>query len=293
MTTPQAEQTIAKILDGKAIAQQLRQEIALAVQKRMQSQQRAPGLAVILVGSDPASQVYVRNKRLACEEVGFYSRSYDLPADISENELLEKIEELNHDPLIDGILIQLPLPAHITAQKVLEKISPHKDVDGFHAYNMGKLVQNQIGLRPCTPAGVIRLIEHTGIELAGIEACVVGASLIVGRPMALELLNKGATVTICHRQTRNLAAKIKAADLLVVAIGNPHFIQGEWIKPQAVVIDIGTTRTPDGLKGDVDFQAAKKKASWITPVPGGVGPMTIAMLLQNTLLAAQTHSSAF
>lgn len=281
----------AKILDGKAIAQLERQQIAQMVKERIAKGLRRPGLAVILVGKDPASEVYVQNKRRACEEVGFYSESYDYPSDISATELFQKIDALNHSPLIDGILVQLPLPAHIPADQVLESIVPHKDVDGFHPYNLGKLAQNQPGLHPCTPSGVMSLLKHTGLPLRGAKACVIGASRIVGRPMALELLNHEATVTICHRYTQNLSQIIKQSDIVVVAIGNPQFIQGDWIKEGAIVVDVGTNRMPDGrLVGDVDFEEAKKRASWITPVPGGVGPMTVSGLLKNTLFAAQHYS---
>jgi methylenetetrahydrofolate dehydrogenase (NADP+)/methenyltetrahydrofolate cyclohydrolase len=236
----------------------------------------------------------VQNKRRSCEEVGFYSQAYDYPADVSPEVLFSKIKELNDCESIDGILVQLPLPDHIPTEKILETIIPHKDVDGFHAYNVGKLAQNKPGLRPCTPRGIMSLLSHTDITLVGIHACIVGASRIVGRPMALELLNEGATVTICHKQTRQLPQHIQQADLVVVAIGNPRFIQGDWIKPNAIVIDVGINRLPDGkIVGDVDFEQAKKKASWITPVPGGVGPMTIAQLLKNTLLAADLHETIF
>lgn len=282
----------AKILDGKAIAQFERHQVSQVVKQRLANGLRAPGLAVILVGKDPASEVYVRHKRRACEEVGFYSESYDYPSDISADELFKKIDELNHSPLIDGILVQLPLPLHIPTETILESIVPHKDVDGFHPYNLGKLAQNQSGLHPCTPGGVISLLSHTELPLKGANACVVGASRIVGRPMALELLNHDATVTICHRYTKNLSKILQQSDIVVVAIGNPLFIQGDWIKEGAVVIDVGTNRLSDGkLVGDVDFEEAKKRASWITPVPGGVGPMTVSGLLKNTLYAAQNNSA--
>ncbi|MCS5711729.1 bifunctional methylenetetrahydrofolate dehydrogenase/methenyltetrahydrofolate cyclohydrolase FolD [Candidatus Berkiella aquae] len=278
----------AKIIDGKAIAQLEQEKIAATVAKMQTNGQRPPGLAVILVGQDPASQLYVERKRHACQAVGFYSEAFDFPSDISADVLLQKIDELNASEKIDGILVQLPLPSHIPSEQVLERIAPHKDVDGFHAYNMGKLVQGQPGLRPCTPHGVMTLIAHTGIELNGCEACIVGASRIVGRPMAIELLNAGATVTICHRFTKDLQSHLATADLVVVGIGQPQFIQGEWMKKGAVIIDVGTNRLPNGkLVGDVDYDSASKIASWITPVPGGVGPMTVATLLSNTLLAAQ------
>lgn len=283
----------AKILDGKAIAQLENKQIALAVNERIVQGQRPPGLAVILVGEDPASKVYVKNKRQSCQEAGFYSQAFDFPNSITTQTLLDKIDELNQCDFIDGILVQLPLPKHISTEQVLERILPHKDVDGFDAHNCGKLLQNKPGLRPCTPMGVMTLLSHTDLQLKGCHACVVGASQIVGRPMALELLNAGATVTICHRLTGDLPSQIQQADLLVVAIGQPQFIQGNWIKPGAVVIDVGINRTVSGkLVGDVDFDEASKYASWITPVPGGVGPMTVSSLLKNTLLAAKMHTNA-
>lgn len=278
----------ANIIDGKAIAQLEQEKIATHVRAMQANGQRPPGLAVVLVGQDPASQVYVERKRHACKAVGFYSQAFDYPEDISAEELLQKIDELNASEVIDGILVQLPLPAHIPSEQVLERIAPHKDVDGFHAYNMGKLVQGQPGLRPCTPHGIMTLLAHTGVELKGCQACVVGASRIVGRPMALELLNAGATVTVCHRFTQDLKSHLASADLVIVGIGQAKFIQGEWIKPGAVVIDVGTNRLANGkLVGDIDYDSAKERASWITPVPGGVGPMTVATLLANTLVAAQ------
>ncbi|MBI2792853.1 MAG: bifunctional methylenetetrahydrofolate dehydrogenase/methenyltetrahydrofolate cyclohydrolase FolD [Gammaproteobacteria bacterium] len=281
----------AKILDGKAIAKQEQALIAKEVKARTQRGQRAPGLAVILVGLDHASQLYVQKKRHACEEIGFHSQAFDLPADISEKALLNKIEELNHSDLIDGILVQLPLPSHISTEKVIETIAPHKDVDGFHPYNLGKLAQNQPGLRPCTPVGIVTLLSHTDIKLQGASVCMVGASRIVGRPMALELLNQDATVTICHRYTRDLANQVKQADIVIVAAGSPMLIRGDWIKEGAVIIDVGINRLDSGkIVGDVDFEQAKLRASWITPVPGGVGPMTVASLLKNTLLAAKLHT---
>lgn len=280
----------AQILDGKAIAQLERHHIASEVQERIAKGLRSPGLAVILVGQDPASAVYVQNKRNACKEVGFYSQSFNYPAEVTEDTLLNKIDELNHSAHIDGILVQLPLPPHISADKILESIAPHKDVDGFHPYNLGKLAQNQPGLRPCTPRGIITLLSHTNYDLMGTHVCMVGASRIVGRPMALELLNRDATVTICHRYTKDLQTQVQQADILIVAVGKPHLIPGDWIKPGAIIIDVGINRLPDGrLVGDVDFEQAKLRASWITPVPGGVGPMTVSSLLSNTLLAAKLH----
>ena len=278
----------AKLIDGKAIAASLRQQIAQRVAERRQQGLRAPGLAVILVGTDPASQVYVSHKRKDCEEVGFHSQAYDLPASTSQDELLSLIDRLNEDPEIDGILVQLPLPQHLDASLLLERIRPDKDVDGFHPYNIGRLAQRMPLLRPCTPKGIITLLQSTGADLYGLDATVVGASNIVGRPMALELLLAGCTVTVTHRFTRNLAEHVSRSDLLVVAAGKPGLVKGEWIKPGAIVIDVGINRLDDGrLVGDVEFSAAAERAGWITPVPGGVGPMTRACLLENTLYAAE------
>lgn len=278
----------AALIDGKAIAQQLRLTIKEKVTKRLADGLRAPGLAVILVGSDPASQVYVGSKRRACEEVGFLSRSYDLPASTSEDELFSLIDELNNDDAIDGILVQLPLPKGLNANLVIEHINPHKDVDGFHPSNVGKLALRQPGLRPCTPKGIITLIETTGVKPHGLEAVVVGASNIVGRPMTLELLLAGCTVTTTHRFTKDLETKVRNADLLVVAVGKPEFIPGDWIKEGAIVIDVGINRLDNGkLVGDVGFDIANTKAAHITPVPGGVGPMTVASLIENTFIACE------
>lgn len=281
----------AKILDGAAIAKQELEHIKQRVQVRTQQGLRNPGLAVILVGDDAPSKLYVQKKRNACQEVGFYSQAFDFPSSITEETLLNKIDDLNHDYHIDGILVQLPLPAHLSTEKVIDTIAPHKDVDGFHPFNLGKLAQHQLGLHPCTPSGVMTMLAHTGVSLQGKQACVVGASRIVGRPMALELLNQDATVTICHRYTQNLQEHVQAADILVVAVGKAKLIPGQWIKPGAIVIDVGINRLENGtLVGDVDFEGAKERASWITPVPGGVGPMTVSTLLKNTLLAAELHS---
>lgn len=280
----------AKIIDGKAIAAGLKQDIKKATDKRLASGKRRPGLAVVLIGGDPASQIYVGSKRRSCEEVGFKSDSYDLPETTTESELLTLINQLNNDNEIDGILVQLPLPKHITSDVVIEHIAPHKDVDGFHPYNIGRLAQRNPQLRPCTPKGIITLLEKTGIDLHGQEAVVIGASNIVGRPMALELLLAGCTTTVCHRMTKDLEFHVRRADVLVVAVGRPNFIPGEWIKAGATVIDVGINRLEDGsLTGDVNFNTAKEKAAWITPVPGGVGPMTVATLLENTLFAAELH----
>jgi len=277
----------AHIIDGKAIAAELRKDIKARVDQRLAEGKRAPGLAVILVGADPASQVYVGSKRRACEEVGFVSIAHDLPADAPEASLLALIDELNDDPTIDGILVQLPLPEHIGTENVIERIHPNKDVDGFHPYNVGRLALRQPVLRPCTPRGIITLLEKTGQEIKGMDAVVVGASNIVGRPVSLELLLAGCTVTTCHRFTKDTEAHVRRADLLVVAVGKPGIVKGEWIKPGAIVIDVGINRLDSGkLVGDVDFEEASKNAGWITPVPGGVGPMTVATLLQNTADAA-------
>jgi len=279
----------AQIIDGKAIAAFLRQDIKKRVEERIAMGQRVPGLAVILVGVDPASQVYVGSKRKACEEVGFKSLAYDLPVSTSKEELLALIDDLNADNTIDGILVQLPLPAHIPSETIIERIRPDKDVDGFHPYNIGRLVIRQPVLRPCTPRGVMTLLEEIGIEVLGLDAVVVGASNHVGRPMALELLLAGCTVTVCHRFTKDLESKVRSADLLVVAVGKPSIVRGEWIKPGAIVIDIGINRNEQGkLVGDIDFEMARENAAWITPVPGGVGPMTVATLLQNTIDAADS-----
>ncbi|MCC3750830.1 MAG: bifunctional methylenetetrahydrofolate dehydrogenase/methenyltetrahydrofolate cyclohydrolase FolD [Halorhodospira halophila] len=280
----------AQILDGKAIAAKRRALVGEAVEERIQRGLRRPGLAVILVGQNPASAVYVRNKRRACEEAGILSRAYDLDADVSEGELLERIDRLNADPEIDGILVQLPLPGHIDEQTVIERIDPIKDVDGFHPENMGRLALRLPGLRPCTPRGVMTLLHHTGIELEGRNAVVLGQSNIVGRPMTLELLNARCTVTVCHSRTRDVAERVRQADLVVASVGKPGLVQGDWIGEGAVVIDVGINRLDSGkLTGDVDFAAASERASWITPVPGGVGPMTVATLLENTLDAARNR----
>ncbi len=278
----------ATILDGKAIAQQVTAQVAAEAAK--QAHFRAPGLAVILVGNDPASQIYVNHKKRACEAAGILSMSHTLLEDILETELLELIDTLNADDTVDGILLQLPLPKHINSETALLRIDPTKDVDGFHPENLGRLAQGHPRLRPCTPYGVMTLLKQTGQKLAGLEAVVVGASNIVGRPMALELLLADCTVTVCHRQTRDVAEHVGRADLLVVAVGKPGLIKGDWIKPGAIVIDIGINRLENGsIVGDVEFEAARERASWITPVPGGVGPMTIATLLQNTLTAFHLH----
>lgn len=277
----------AQIIDGKTIAATLKAEISAKVAEKLAEGLRPPGLAVILVGNDPASSIYVRNKRQACEQVGIYSVYYELPADIEEKKLIDIIKMLNHDEKIDGILLQLPLPPHLDADKILDCITPHKDVDGFHAYNLGRLAQRRPLLRPCTPYGVMLLLKHIHQKFKERHAVIIGASNIVGRPMAMELLIAGATVTVCHRFTHDLAYFVKQADILVSAVGKPKLIHGNWIKAGATVIDVGITRLADGtLTGDVDFIPAQERASWITPVPGGVGPMTVAVLLYNTLTAA-------
>ena len=278
----------ARLLDGKKIAQELRAQIKERVDRRLREGRRPPGLAVLKVGHDAASEVYVRNKREACSEAGFCSFDYDLPIEAPQEKLLSLIDQMNDHPDVDGILVQLPLPKQIDQTTVIERISPSKDVDGFHPYNIGRLAQRIPRLRPCTPYGIMRLLEATGESLEGKEAVVVGASNIVGRPMSLELLLGGCTVTICHRFTRNLPAHVARADVLVVAVGKPGMVKGEWIKPGAIVIDVGINRLPNGkLTGDVEFAAARQRAGWITPVPGGVGPMTVATLLLNTLEAAE------
>jgi methylenetetrahydrofolate dehydrogenase (NADP+)/methenyltetrahydrofolate cyclohydrolase len=282
----------AHIIDGKLIAKQVRQHVASYVTSLIEAKKRQPGLAVILVGSDPASQVYVSNKRKACDEVGFVSRSYDLPANTEQAELLALIDKLNSDDTIDGILVQLPLPAGLNAEEILERIHPHKDVDGFHPYNIGRLAQRIPALRPCTPKGIMTMIEATKRPVKGLDAVIVGASNIVGRPMSLELLLAGCTVTTCHKFTQDLKQHVSRADLLVVAVGKAAFIPGDWIKPGAIVIDVGINRMADGsLAGDVEFPTAVERAGWITPVPGGVGPMTVASLIENTLEAYVKYHS--
>lgn len=282
----------AQLIDGKKISEQILQKLAGRVQQRLDNQLRRPCLAVVLVGEDPASAVYVRNKKRACETIGFESRSYELPIQTSESELLALIDEMNADKGVDGILVQLPLPKHINGQLVLERIVPHKDVDGFHPYNVGRLAVKMPLMRPCTPKGVMTLLEAYQIDVAGKKAVVVGASNIVGRPQALELLLARATVTVCHSATQNLAQEVAAADIVVVGVGQPNFVKGEWIKPGAIVIDVGINRLENGqLCGDVAFANARERAAMITPVPGGVGPMTIASLMENTLQAAELHDA--
>ena len=282
----------AKIIDGAAIGEQIRQEVAQDIE-RLKAKGVTPGLAVVLVGENPASQSYVRSKNKAAHELGMHSEQHDLPATTTEAELLALVERLNRDPKIHGILVQLPLPGNRDATWLIHRIDPRKDVDGFHPYNVGRLVLKSPTLRPCTPYGCMRLLQETGEALAGKHAVVIGQSNIVGRPMALELLMARCTVTICHSATRDLPGIARQGDILVAAVGKPRFVPGDWVKEGAIVIDVGINRTPDGkLAGDVDFESAKARASWITPVPGGVGPMTIAMLLANTLRAAELQDAA-
>jgi methylenetetrahydrofolate dehydrogenase (NADP+) / methenyltetrahydrofolate cyclohydrolase len=280
----------ARLLDGKRIADDLIRDLRARVRARRDAGLAVPGLAVVLVGSDPASAVYVRNKRRATEKVGITAFDFDLPAETSQAELYALIDRLNADPKVHGILVQLPLPPHIDATALINRIDPDKDVDGFHAANVGRLALRQLGLRPCTPKGIITLLGHTDRPVRGKHAVVVGVSNHVGRPMVLELLIAGTTTTACHKFTtpQDLQAQVGQADILVVAVGRPGLVPGEWIKPGAVVIDVGINRLDDGrLCGDVGFDAACERASWITPVPGGVGPMTVATLMQNTVEAAE------
>lgn len=281
----------ALLLDGKWVATTIKNEIKQTISEQVQQGQRRPGLAVILLGDHPASSIYVASKRKACAEVGFDSSAYDLPSTTSEEDLIALIEQLNQDETIDGILVQLPLPAHINATKIIECITPSKDVDGFHPYNLGRLAQGNPELRPCTPYGVIQLLQYYQYPLKGKHAVVVGASNIVGRPMALEFLNAKATVTICHRETKNLEQHVKIADVIVVATGSFNSVKPEWLNEKQTLIDVGMHRTSDGtVHGDINFQEAFKRVEAITPVPGGIGPMTICTLLKNTLQAAKVHS---
>ena len=278
----------ANIIDGKQIANSIIADIKNRVISNQDNGINPPGLAVIQVGEDPASSVYVKNKRKACEEVGMLSFNYDLIESTTQKELLNLVTSLNTNPEVSGILIQLPLPSHINETIVIETIDPTKDVDGFHPYTIGRLMQRIPLLRPCTAIGVITMLEAIDIDPLGMNAVIVGASNLVGRPLCLELLLKGATTTVCHKFTTNLEAHVRQADILAVAVGKPNFIPGDWIKKGAVVFDIGINRDENGkLTGDVDFESAKKNASWISPVPGGVGPMTVSMLIKNTLLASE------
>lgn len=276
----------AQILDGRILATEIKLDIKAEIEIHLKQKRRAPGLAVILIGEDRASSLYVRHKRNACAEVGILSRAYNLDSNTAQSAVLELIEELNLDSDIDGILVQLPLPEHIDTNCIIDSIHPNKDVDGFHPYNLGRLAQNRPALRPCTPSGIMLMLKATGIDLRGSRSTVIGVSNIVGRPMLLELLAADSTVTACQRFTRDLKKQVEEADILIVAAGHPHLIKGAWIKPQAVVIDVGMNHLPNGqLIGDVEFEQAKMRASFITPVPGGVGPMTVACLLQNTMIA--------
>src|SRR5688572_22801824 len=282
----------AKLLDGKKIAESVLDTVRRRVRARAAAGQRAPGLAVVMVGEDPASAVYVRNKRRACERVGFVSFDFDLPAKTTQAELFALVDRLNDDPEVHGILVQLPLPPHIDTTALIQRIRPDKDVDGFHAENVGRLALRQPGLRPCTPKGIMTLLAHTDRPVRGKHAVVVGVSNHVGRPMALELLLAGCTVTCCHKFTVDLAKHVAEGEILVVAVGKPGIVSGEWIRPGSVVIDVGINRMADGrLCGDVDYERGRERASWITPVPGGVGPMTVAMLVQNTLEAAEMRGA--
>jgi len=282
----------ARILDGKRIAHELLDRVRVGVAARMARGLAAPGLAVVLVGDDAASSVYVRNKRKACQQVGFRSFDHDLPPTVTQTELFALIDQLNADPAVHGILVQSPLPAHIDEDALVDRIDPDKDVDGFHAVNVGRLALRRFGLRPCTPKGVMTLLGHTDRPVRGQHAVVVGVSNHVGRPLVLELMIAGCTTTSCHRFTHDLPGFVRQADIVIVAVGKPGLVKGDWIKPGAVVIDIGINRLADGhLVGDVEFAAAAQRASWITPVPGGVGPMTVATLMENTLEAAQARDA--
>lgn len=281
----------AQLIDGKAVAAQTLAALQATIAARVAGGLRAPCLATLLVGDDPASHVYVRNKRMACEKVGITSRHEALPATLTHAELLAKIDALNNDDGVDGILVQLPLPAGFDTTEVIERILPGKDVDGFHPYNLGRLAQRQPALRPCTPYGVMALLAHTGVDIKGKRALVVGASNHVGRPMALELLLAGVTTTTAHRFTRDLDQEVADAEILVAAVGKPGLVKGRWVRPGAIVIDIGINRLPDGrLVGDIT-EDARERAAWITPVPGGVGPMTVAMLMSNTLTALERREA--
>ena len=282
----------ANIIDGKSIAQETIAQIKESISKNIKQGLNVPGLAVVIVGDNPASMIYVRNKRIACKEAGIKSYDHDLPIDISEEELINLVQSLNNNPEVHGILVQLPLPDHINETKIIESIDPMKDVDGFHPYTIGRLMQRIPVLRPCTSIGVITMLDSIGVDPIGKHAVIVGASNLVGRPLALELLLRGATTTVCHKFTKDLENFVNQADILAVAVGKAKLIPGSWIKKDAIVFDIGINRNKDGkVTGDIDFEAAKEKASWISPVPGGVGPMTVAMLLKNTLIASTINSN--
>ena len=275
----------AKIIDGKSIAEELLLKVKEEISHRKADGIVPPTLAVILIGTNPASEVYVKNKKIACEKVGIQSLSYDLDENITQDELLDLVNKLNNDPKINGILVQAPLPKHIIEDLIIDAINPNKDIDGFHPLNMGLLSNRQPRLRPCTSYGVIKMLKAVNIDLAGLDATIIGVSNHVGRPMALELLLVGCTITSCHRHTKNLENKVSQADLVIAAAGKQNLIEGNWIKKGAIVVDIGINKVNGKLVGDVDFEAAKERASYITPVPGGVGPMTVATLMENTLLA--------
>lgn len=282
----------ARIIDGKAIAAEVKAEVRRSVDAMLARRLRRPGLAVVMVGDNVASQVYVRNKRRACEECGIRSTAIDLPQSTSELELLSRIDELNADETVDGVLVQLPVPEHIHQSAIVERIDPRKDVDGFHPYNVGRLAERNPLIRPCTPYGIVRMLEHIGVSVKGLHCVIVGASNIVGRPMSLELLLMGATTTVTHRFTRDLEQHVRSADVLIVAAGKPGLVPGHWVREGATVVDVGMNRREDGvLCGDVDFEGARSRAAWITPVPGGVGPMTVAMLMKNTLEASLRRQS--
>ncbi|MCO7231143.1 MULTISPECIES: bifunctional methylenetetrahydrofolate dehydrogenase/methenyltetrahydrofolate cyclohydrolase FolD [Cobetia] len=282
----------AQLIDGKAIAERVRQQVGRQVDARRDAGERIPGLAVVLVGEDAASEVYVRNKHRACEKAGILSTQHRLSADTTQQELEALVDQLNDDTSIDGILVQLPLPAHLDSRPILERIRTDKDVDGFHPYNLGRLAQRLPVMRPCTPKGIMTLLSESGLQVRGMDATIVGASNIVGRPMSLELMLAGCTTTVCHRFTKDLESKVRQADLVVVGVGKPGLVKGEWIKEGAIVIDVGINRLDNGsLVGDVEFAPAAERAGWITPVPGGVGPMTVASLLENTLFAAELHDA--
>lgn len=279
----------AQLIDGKALAAKVRDEVKMQAAELTSKHGRPPGIAVVRVGDDPASQVYVTSKEKTARELGFGSWHHHFPATMAQGELLAVVQALNADPLVDGILVQLPLPKHIDTNLILATVDPSKDVDGFHAHNAGLLSQGRAGLTPCTPSGCMRMLKEINFDVTGKNCVVIGRSNIVGRPMAMLLLNASATVTICHSKS-DVAAEVRRADVVVAAVGVSKLVKGEWVKPGAIVIDVGMNRGADGkLSGDVEFEAAKERAAWITPVPGGVGPMTIAMLMQNTVLAAQAR----
>jgi methylenetetrahydrofolate dehydrogenase (NADP+)/methenyltetrahydrofolate cyclohydrolase len=283
---------VAELIDGRRLARDIQTEIRRTTDDLVARDGRRPGLAVVMVGDNPASQIYVRNKRKAAEDAGILAGDYDLPQSTSEGELFLLVDQLNRDPAIDGILVQLPVPEQIRQSELIERVDPTKDVDGFHPYNVGRLAQRHPLIRPCTPYGIVRMLDHIGVSPQGLHVVIVGASNIVGRPMSLEFLLVGATTTVCHRFTRDLESHVRSADVLVVAAGKPGLVPGAWIKPGAVVIDVGMNRLASGkLVGDVEFEAARERAAWITPVPGGVGPMTVAMLMKNTLEASLRRQS--